>query len=829
VTFWALVSRMSTKILRAYAASAVVSLVASGLGFPTCATAQSNSSSPRQTVVSPVPSSAAAPILEVYNFALAAGAESPEQIQTLQQAVPDSLFLRFLGDPRIEVRRIRQGYTFADARAADSRHKEAAPRYVLDGKIAFMQAGVAASASGGHQAAPGFVVISYSLRELGHESSGKPLIDNDETTTFAQLPGTLRRVSGHVITTLLPPSKITLQVGAPQFKDLPSARQAFYSQNLPDLLVTELSRQGWIDLVEQEKQGDYLVSETLQMEKDKKAYMLQATISRRGAPVGPPLVETARDTEVLAAQLRLAGQIIDALKISVALAPTGSGPVAQPSSDDYLKAAAAYEKTDPDLSISLYKRALERDPSNRQAKIALAFAYIKKNQADEALKILQASEFEDSAQGQYLRSLAYHHADDHVAALHAADRAVQLQPDYDICYFWRGYLYELGKDYPNAVRDFEAARKLNPKDPDYYEYSARVQEKLGGYDQAIAVLEAGRVQTGEGPRFAATLNETRRRAAAHFLDAGNPAEGLRFALASVNDDKNSEWGQRLVGIAYHRLGKASEAEQSLQRALNIQKTEQSYSELAYLRLEQGKKNDAFGLAEKAIEIDSDAATPYGVFERGVSDPAEAKEVIDWLKVYAAKNPPARNALIDWDYFQLQFRPNDSSEVDELYSAYVDATKSVPYRDWLDGWSNLVELALIQGKYDDASAIAGELLKTTPKIEYLTNLLFYRWAAQLLQRDCGASQNSLQAFTDFLAGSQVNGFENSWVFQATRSYLDSQATHGALDPDTHALVQAALDLLESKPINRPKVDGFLTKVRASRRVPCPAATRAVASR
>ena len=562
------------------------------------------------------------------------------------------------------------------------------------------------------------------------------------------------------------------------------------------------------------------INETLRTDRKNKGYEFQAVILRAGVQIGTPLVEPAQETQVLAAQVRLAGAVVDALKVNVALAPAQGASAVQPSSDDYYKSAQTYEKTDPDLAIALYRRAIVRDSSNTDAKLALASTYTNKNKTDEALKILNAPEFESSAYGQYLRSVAYTYADSLDATLKNIKPSAELEPDMDACYYWRGYVYDRRKDYAKAVQDYETARKLNPSDANYYEYSARVEEKLGKYDEAIAVLEAGRKQTSEGSHLATLLNYTQRRAAAHYIDSGKTAEAMRYALASVKDDENSEWGQRLVGIAHRKMGNLPEAAKSLERALKIQPTMQAYSELAGVRLDQGNKKEAFALAEKGIELDSTATLPYGVLEKGIKGPEDAKEVIDWLKVYAAKNPPAHIALVEWDYFQLLYRPNDSGEITDLYSAYDTATKSVPYSDWLDGWTNFVELSLIQGKSQQAATTAAEILKVTPKLEYQVPMLFYQWVAVLLDGNCVVAQNALRELTDFLARPELNDYQNSWIYKGTRVYLDAQSSRGVLDSDSYAVIQSALTLLESRPMKRTQTDAFLTKIRTLKNPPCP---------
>lgn len=265
-----------------------------------------------------------------------------------------------------------------------------------------------------------------------------------------------------------------------------------------------------------------------------------------------PLSETGPDTEVLAGQLRLATRILDALKTSSALVTSGANAAIEPSSEAYLKATAAYEKSDPEVSIVLYRRALELNSMNTEAKLSLALAYLSRSDAEEALKVLKGGDVDGSAPGQMLRSSAFAFLNDWEKAMDAINRAIKIDPQQDVCYWWRGRLLAEQEQYAAAFADFERAMKLDPNDPDYYQDTARVNEELGKYDRAAAVLESGRNQLPEDQGLRDSLNDTRRRAAVYFLssDHNDPNKALGFALAAARDDQTSEGGHRLAGIAY---------------------------------------------------------------------------------------------------------------------------------------------------------------------------------------------------------------------------------------------------------------------------------------
>lgn len=755
---------------------------------------------------SPPKSSVEPLVLEVYDFVLAGGSDNLERDKLLQQALPDSLSLRLLLDPRIKMRRIREAYAPTSPAAGASQEPHAgdsSARYTLDGKIVFIDKF-------------GSVFITYLLRQAGRQGVLK---EGNEPTNLAQLPATLAKISEQVLIALLPQSRVSLCIKSPQLVDIPKDRQSFYQENLPGLLETELRRQGWIDVSRGTQKTDFTIDESVRSNKEKRGYDLTVSIFHGDVLLPPPLKGFASETQVLAVQLQLAGRITDALKATNVLSPATTDASKQPSANDYVDTAESYEKKDPDLSIALYRRALELDSSNTRARLSLAYTYITKGQADNALDLLQGPDLDNIAQAQYLRSGAFYFTNRMEEAMRAANRAVELAPDIGVWYFWRGYLYEVQKDFGKALRDFEMARKIDPTDPDYYEYAAAAHEKLGQYDQAVAVLESGRNLPGQGPRILHSANETRRRAAAYFLNVGNPKEALHFALASLADEKDSEWGQRLVGIAYHRLSNLSEAENSLNRALAIMKTESAYEELARLRLEQGRKQEALSLAEKAIETDDSVPNAYGVLEDGVTGPEDAKEVIHWLKEYSAKKPYSRLPLADWDYFQSQYLPHDRAAFHELYLVFQEATKSVPYGDWVDGWTDLAELQIMEGQYAEAANVSKGLIKFAPRPEYHIGLRLYIWVSQLLLKDCGQSQPALNDFLNYLARPELNGFKSGWVFGALHTSLSSKADQGAFDPQDWLLVQAAFQVLERQPLQRADIDKFLANARSSNPSSC----------
>jgi tetratricopeptide (TPR) repeat protein len=776
------------------------------------------SQQPSPTLPSPPVSakSSPPPLLQVYNFSMDDTGSS--QRNALQQAVPDSLFLRIVGEPRLETRRIREPFTpgtppsgrgISETPGSQSR-LGGQSQYVLEGKLLWIEA--RASDTTSPASASGFLVVKYSLRKTAPNPESKPLIDRDESTTLALLPMTIQKISNEIIEALLPFKKVSVSIGPMNLGDLPESRRPFYAENLPGLLRSELLSHGWIDLVHEGDQPDFSITEAVHRQKDTKNYELEITIHKGEAEIAGPPKQIRPETEVLAAQLQLANQVVESLESAKALSLAGGGEIATPSRDDYLKAAQLHEKTDPDSAIVLYRRALELDSTNTETKLALAWLYFRKDQADEVLKLLSGPDAKERPAAQFLRSLAFARQGDKDNALAAANQCVALASQIATCHWWRGQLFVNKGDFARAVEDLEAAIELDPTDSDYYEDLARVDEKLERYDAAIAVLDDGRRKTHDAARLTATANETRRRAAAHSIEEGKPSDGLRFALAANAEEPKSEWGLRLAGVAYHELHNLPEAERCLRDALDVKETALAYGELAAIRLDKGKKDEAFTLAEKALELDRSYLWPLTIIQAGVTDAEDARKVIAWLTDYCAKNPSARDALLVWAYIS-EFLPGQPEEIEPLYQAYVASTKSVPYGEWTEGWANLAELDLMEGKYADAETVARELLKLEKKPEWQIAMLMYVWISQVLQGKCEAAQVSLRAFADSLLQRDLVGARLGWSFRGIHRFMQRKAIQSALDPATSELIESAFTAVESEPIESAKIESFHAKVNA----------------
>jgi tetratricopeptide (TPR) repeat protein len=756
--------------------------------------------------------------LDIYDFAMGEESKKSEATRDLPDAIADSLFLQFLGQPGLDVKRMHEAYqppavnraVAPGNKAAESRTPERQSHYVLEGNIVFEEAqGVGLPATNGGTSRALFV--TYRLHAPAQDSGAKPLVEGSVGTQLAYLSASLKQISVRAVAKLSPKQKIQLRIASLVLEGFPTDRKSFYAENLPDLMRSELLSEDFVAQAEEEGKADYTIAETASLHAG--SYKLLATISsRNNSQKERSLEESGDEVEILAAQFRLSRKLVEALKTRKDL-PSEAGQPKELSAEAYVKEADTYLTKDINTSISLYRRALELDPANVETKYSLSWAYMQSSQAEDALKLLQGKEVEASAHGQYFKSIAFSKLNDHDNAMGAANRAVDLarseQPEnLARCYSWRGRLFTAQGDTVKALSDYEAALKLNPKPADFYEDAAKANEKLGKYDQAVAVLDKGRKESDAGPRLALALNETRRRAASHYLDLNDDQQALGFALAAANEEPGSEYGQRLVGATYHRLKNFPKAETALNEALKLQETSDALAQMASLRLDQGKVDAARELAIKSIDKDpEDNGNAYSVLQQ-TANQSVAPQNVSYLRGVLKTHPRNQGALQAWDYIQVTYLLKDQSGVRALYAASDAALQGVEYKDWISGWSNMVELALISGNPERAVEIAQRILELKPTRDYTLPLNFYLWLIRMMQADWARAHAEWSSFVGDLRTPEANNLVMNWDFTGTRQFIEQRVGDGTVSALTRDKAEAAMKLLAASPLQRSNINRFL---------------------
>ncbi len=778
---------------------------------------QSLKSSVRQVSADSQAAAATIP-LEIYNFTVVGPVDDPQWAEGLQLAFSEGLMLQFLGQSRIDSRRVRETYgpgaiTLETKLSANNQNStrvsQGRVRYVLEGHLTVAEPPGVTSHEPDSATHSHIIVVKYSLREIGNGREPRMLLDADETTTLSRLPSVMARLSEQVITQLLPPSKVRVHLDSVEVVGLSQERRSFYSDNLLALLQAEAHGSDWIDVVGSESEAQYAVKERATLQNGE--YTLEATILSRERQQPPrSLHSIGPQDSVLTAQLAFARKVVESLDLERqrTLLSSGSDKSGELSAEEYIKAASAYDESNPDVAIPLYRRALELDPSSLRAKLNLARSYLHKQEGAKALKTLQGPDVDSSALGQLMRSFAYSTLAKPDKALEVANRAVELGPRLDVAYWWRGQLKADASDFQGALPDYQKALELDPKDPDYYEGVARVQEELKNYAGAVEVLGQGRQRTDQNEKLGRLQNDVRRRAALTLIQASQPKAALPFALAAVKDEPKSELGQRLLGMSYRLLGRLPESEAALTRALQIEETPDALSEMALLRFDQNQMKEAHELAAKAIQKDPEGSQAYSVLTDTAQGLGLARQDIDFLKAIWKAHPRSFPALESWDFLQLVSFSGDQAGLDLLFAAYDSTLQTVPYKDWIGGWANMVELALISGNSNRAATISQDLLELKPSLDYAVTLSFYIWIVRVLQGDCAQAQAAWSTFARYLGNPKADGLEKRWDFTATRQFIEQASQAGTINSSALAISESGFKLLELPILRRIEINQFL---------------------
>ncbi|OGQ95044.1 MAG: hypothetical protein A2284_18775 [Deltaproteobacteria bacterium RIFOXYA12_FULL_61_11] len=146
-----------------------------------------------------------------------------------------------------------------------------------------------------------------------------------------------------------------------------------------------------------------------------------------------------------------------------------------------------YEKAFPN-----FKAAVEYNPGNTRAMVNVAMIHKKEHNYDKAAKQLDAVLTLDPENSQakalYAEVLLITEKDEerfpHYHTL--IDEAIVLDPENDYAYFLKGYLFELKKNYREAINQYNIAIKLQPADVNYRSRLAQIYLLLGHFDKALS-------------------------------------------------------------------------------------------------------------------------------------------------------------------------------------------------------------------------------------------------------------------------------------------------------------------------------------------------------
>jgi|SRR5882672_377296 len=136
-------------------------------------------------------------------------------------------------------------------------------------------------------------------------------------------------------------------------------------------------------------------------------------------------------------------------------------------------------------------------------------------------------------------------------------------PFIERAYQSRGFAYLQAGRYPDALRDFEQAMALNPRDPNAYVGRGTLFARTGSYDRALA--DYGKAIEID-PEYAEAY--AKRCFTKMLLD--RPRDALHDCEKATALDPRHRDAQTNLGVVYAALNRPAEAEASYRRALDIE-------------------------------------------------------------------------------------------------------------------------------------------------------------------------------------------------------------------------------------------------------------------
>ena len=270
---------------------------------------------------------------------------------------------------------------------------------------------------------------------------------------------------------------------------------------------------------------------------------------------------------VFAVQDEITRSIVDALKIKLAVAPPTRGRQNTEAYDLYLQGLYLSNKSDEASlrkSLSLFQRALEKDPSFAKAwsGIAkawewLADAYVKPLEAYPAVKAAAAKaialdEAEAEAHcylGDSMRVLDW----DVAGGQAELERALQLDPNSGAAHFFLALSLASQGEAESAQAHMKEAVKLDPLSPIIGSFASMIELVYGRLDDAIA--EGRRTQLLD-PNYFYPGSEL----AAAYREKGMFTEALELYKKAGQVTGTPQAG---LAITYAKMGNRSEAERVL--------------------------------------------------------------------------------------------------------------------------------------------------------------------------------------------------------------------------------------------------------------------------
>jgi tetratricopeptide (TPR) repeat protein len=212
------------------------------------------------------------------------------------------------------------------------------------------------------------------------------------------------------------------------------------------------------------------------------------------------------------------------------------------------------------------KQAAARDPQNLGLRLSLAHSCLWSKQyqcvLDTYHEILLLNA--ESAEADILAGEALDELKDHAGAIKQFRAAVKANPNEPDVHFGLGYLLWTQRQYEEAAIELQAELTNNPNHVQALVYLGDAQMQMSHPEAALPILE-------QVERIAPTLSLGHLDLGILYADAGRNEDALRELIIAgklTPDDVNVHWR---LGRLYRAMGKKDEAKAELDKASNLTK------------------------------------------------------------------------------------------------------------------------------------------------------------------------------------------------------------------------------------------------------------------
>jgi uncharacterized caspase-like protein/lipoprotein NlpI len=237
----------------------------------------------------------------------------------------------------------------------------------------------------------------------------------------------------------------------------------------------------------------------------------------------------------------------------------------------YSSATEKYDKKNYAEALEDYNRAIELSPFYIEAHLWKAHSLYALAKYDEALtsydKVLELSPGE--AQGHYYRGLCKYYLSQSSEAIADFSIAIKYDPSNTNAFYWRGYCYYVKGNYYAALDDYTKTINLSPAYAEVYYYRGLANYNIQDYTKAAEDF----VQ-------ATTLGDQHKDltywiASADYMRA-KYEDAVKNYTSYLQQTPDSGDGYFWRGNAYYKLNQMSQAISDVNKALEIDPTNETY-------------------------------------------------------------------------------------------------------------------------------------------------------------------------------------------------------------------------------------------------------------